>query len=459
MNARALLLILAVLALGGGLAYFLTSEAPRPSSDDGPLVSGLGQAPRATAPEDVPSQRGTLERAQLVGLSGAWTIIVVGPRGESLNDARITARLGDTTETAKTAKGRATLTGLEPGTWQLTVSHEGLPTWDAAVAVEGGGKETRTPVKLTNQIRVAGNVLDERGEPVGGVTLWLLRENESHPTDAQLAKGLIQHTSTTDGRFQLDTEEPGRWKLSVGRAGQKPRFESAVFELEHGPERRAKVVVPARARLVVDVPSDDYKGPNILTVLAQREGPPPNVETTKSSDGDTTHTEDGSQTSPSELEAVRRKRAALGDAGAEGGDGDEAFAKAQSLEQLSGEQRQRMQEAEQRMERERQRRARLIEEGWTNVRSVRFERGMPGEIAELPEEKSLRFVLYRGSEGFQVAETLVAPRGASVRLTLTPPPPFAPGAELPDFPRLAPSRMEVTLIGPKSLPLGLTFEG
>jgi hypothetical protein len=43
-------------------------------------------------------------------------------------------------------------------------------------------------------------------------------------------------------------------------------------------------------------------------------------------------------------------------------------------------------------------------------------------------------------------------------LTLTPPTPFAPGAELPEFPRIAPSRMVVTPLGPNAVPLGLTFE-
>lgn len=454
MNARALLLLFAVLALGGGLAYFLTREAPRPTAGDGPLVSDLGDAPRPTGPAEQPAQR-PLERAQLLGLSGVWTIVVVGPRGEPLSEASITARSGNTTETAKSSKGRATFTGLEPGTWQLSVTAEGLPTWDAAVPVEGGGKETRTVVKLTNQIRVAGNVLDERGEPVGGINLWLLRENESHPTDPASSKALIQFTSTSDGRFQLDTEEPGRWKVSVGRAGQKPRFESAVFELARGRERRATVVVPARARLTIVVPPDSYSGPNVLTVLAQREGPSPPVETTKSEDGETTQTDIDRAVSPADAEAIRRKREALGQAGAEGT--DEAFAKEKSVQELTGEQRQRIQEAEERMERERQRRGRLVEEGWANVRSARFDQGAQGEVAELPEEKPLRFVLYRGAEGFLITETLVAPKGASVRLTLTPPAPFPPSAELPEFPRIAPSRMEITPVGPNALPLGLTF--
>jgi len=456
MNARSLLLLIAVLAMGGGLAYFLTREAPRPTANDGPLVSGLGQATRPTAPVDEPSQR-TPGRATLVGLSAAWTIIVTGPLGEPLSDASITARFGGSAETVKSTKGRATFIGLEPGTWQLTVAAEGFPTWDRQVPVEGGGKETRTIVKLTNQIRVSGNVMDERGQPVGGVTLWLLAENSSHPTDASLSKGLIQYTSTTDGRFQLDTEEPGRWKVTVGRAGQKPRFESHAFELERGRERRATVVVPARARLTIEVSPDDYMGPNVLAVLAQREGPPsPPVVNTKSLDGDTTESDDRGAVSPSEAEAIRRKRQPLGDSGAEGG--DEALAKAQSLEQLTGEQRQRMQEAEERMQRDRQRIARLIEEGWMNVRSARFDRGALGEVEELPEDKPLRFVLYRGVEGFQITETLLAPRGASVRLSLSPPAPFLPGVELPEYPRIAPSRMEITRLGSDALPLGLTFE-
>jgi hypothetical protein len=455
MNPRALSLLLAVLATGGGLAYFLTQEAPRPTAGDGPLVSGLGQTQRPSAPPDEPTQR-NLGRAQLVGLSAAWTIHVRGPRGEPFSDASITARLGNTTETAKSVKGRATFTGLEPGTWQLTVVGEGFPTWDASYEVKGGGEETSTIVKLTNEIRVAGNVVDQRGEPVGGVNLWLVPENGSHPIEAGLSKALIQYTSTSDGRFQLDTEEPGRWKVTVGRAGQQPRFESHVFELERGRERRVNVVVPARARLSIEMAPDDYMGPNVLSILAQREGPPaPPVPTTKSPDGDTTETDDGGGRSAAEMDAVRRKRETLAESGVEGT--DEAFAKDKSLEQLTVEQQQRMQEAEERLQRERLRRARLIEEDWMNVRSARFDRGAVGEIEDLPEGKPLKFVLYRGTEGFLISESLVAVQGVSVRLSLSPPPAFPPGVELPEHPRIAPSRMEITPLGPNALPIGLTF--
>ena len=456
MNLRALLLLLAVLATGGGLAYFLTREGPPPTAGDGPLVSALGSTRRPTGPVDEPAAR-PLERAQLVGLSAAWTIYVTGPKGEPFSDATVTARLGGSTESAKSdARGRTTLTGLEPGNWQLTVAAEGFPTWDGPVPVEGGGKETRTIVKLTNEIRVAGNVVDQRGEPVGGVTLWLVPENAGHPNDPGLSKGMIHYTSTSDGRFQLDTDEPGRWKVTVGRAGQPSRFESHAFELERGRERRVNVVVPAQVRLTVEMASDDYKGPNVLAILAQREGPPPpTVETTKSLDGDTTTTEDGGGRAAAEAEAVRRKREALGESGVEGS--DEAFAKEKSLEQLTGEQRQRMQEAEERLQRERLRRARLIEEGWVNLRSARFDRGAVGQVDDLPAAKPLRFVLYRGTEGFQISETLIAPQGASVRLALSPPAPFPPGAELPDYPRIASSRMEVTPLGPDALPVGLSF--
>lgn len=456
MNARALTFLLAVVALGGGLAYFMTRGTPSAPAGDGALVSTLDSRPRP-APVNEPRATPGLERAQLAGLSGVWTILVVGQKGEPLSAARITARKGSASQAAESIKGRATFSGLEPGSWDLTVAAEGLPTWEDSVVVEGGGKETRTVVKLTNEIRVSGTVLDERGDPVGGIALWLLPEHGSHPTDAATAKGVTQFTSTTDGRFQLTTDQPGRYRVTVGRAGQKPRFESDAFELAHGRERRAKVVVPARARLVVDIPLDDHKGPNVLAVLGQREGPPPpQVETTKDLDGDTTTTGEGRRLlSAAESDAIRRKREAVGEEGLE--PSDDEIAKAKSLEQATGEQRQRMLEAEQRMERERLRRSRLIEEGWANVRSARFDPGSLGQIPDLPEGRPLRFVLYRGIEGFQVTETLVAPPGASVRLTLTPPAPFPPSVELPEFPRVTPSRMEVTPIGSEALPLGLTF--
>lgn len=468
MNARTLLLLVAALVLGGGLAYlFLGGDAPQRSTE-GPLVSDVDRGPKRVVKDTEPTER-TLPsaRAELTGLSGNWLILPGGPKGEKLPQCRITTKRGNDT---RTAKGQASFSGLDPGDWDLTIEADGLPTWRGTVAVAGGGKPTTTTPRLSNDIRVSGTLVDQRGEPVGGASVWLLPEGAEHPTDGNTAKelSLTPVTSTADGRFRIEAKSAGTWRLSVGKIGTEPRFVSDRFELELGRERLVRVTVPAHARLTVTCPPDEFTGANVLAVLGQREpsvGPDPN---TSASDGDTVTDLTGGdrRLSPGELEAVRKKRELVenfgkGDvpAGAEGASlEDQALSAQKALEQMSEENQARMREAEERATRERNRRARLIEEGWATIRSVRFEPGAIGEVTDLPEGKNLRFVLYRGSEGFTISESLMAPVGASVELTVMPPPPFPPNVELPEVPRTAGSRMVVTPIGRDALPVGLVFE-
>ncbi len=456
MNPRALALLLVAVALAGGLAFVFFGSGAPPTAGPAALTDAPDLAPRTTRPADGPAERAAPARVELEGVSGSWTVFVGGPKGEPLPAARIRAQRGDD---QRSASGRATWVGLQPGTWLLEVEAADLPTYREEVLVAGGGQPTRTVVKLTNDTRVVGVVLDQRGDPAGGVQVWLLGAGAQHPADAVRSKGLANATSTSDGRFQILATEPGTYRLSVGRAGQPARFESGPVELIRGRDVRVRVVVPARARLTVEAALDDYKGPNVLALIAEREGPPPGAAETKFEEADGVAETDGRgrRLSPGEAEAIRRKREELG--GSEGAEGDDiAEAKAASLEALTAEQEARMREAEARMERERQRRARLVPEGWANVRSVRFDAGTLGTVQELPEGRLVRFVLYRGVEGFQINENLMAPEGADVHLTLTPPPPFPPGVELPEFPRTASSSMRVTPIGQGALPLGLTVE-
>ncbi|MEZ6014323.1 MAG: carboxypeptidase-like regulatory domain-containing protein [Planctomycetota bacterium] len=450
MNSRTLSLLLVVVALCGGLAFVVLSGPQTPARSGGPLVSDLNTTGPGPARDDQGASRSApAARAQLVSPADTWTVIVVGPKGEPLPDAKIVARCDGTTETSR---GRALFTGLESGTWTLTVESEGLPTYHEDVVLIPG-KPTRTFAQLTNKIRVSGFVVDERGEPVGGVNLWLLAEGTEHPKDGKVAADLEHSIATNDGRFKLTADEPGRWRLTAGRPGNRPRFESEPFDLDFGRERSVRVVVPARARLRVEVAADDFKGKNVISVLGQREQAPP-AETTVS-DGGETKTRDGQKRGMTDEEILRRKKEALGDSGSD--DGSDA-GKPLNLAELSAQQQARMREAEERAERERQRRARLIEEGWTNLRSARVDSGGFDVIDELPEEKPLRFVLYRGAEGLLINESVVAPKGCTLTLTLTPPPPLPPGTDLPDYPRTTGSRLDIGRLGKEALPVGLTFE-
>lgn len=476
MNARALILILLVLAGVGGLGYFAFVDAPGPRRAEGPAAPGPARTtPRPTADSGATARTTPGARTELVGLSGVWSIFVVGPKGEPLPEAEIVARPVDdrTGKLAQSARGRATFTGLDPGQWELTVTHPAYPRRVDVYEIAGQGQQTRTTVQLTHEIRLTGVVVDQRGGIVRGVPVGLLPEFDSPPTEGVAANGLDKGdegpakeqskraqqnaTTTTDGRFKLGAPAPGRYRLSVGRQGAEPRFESEAFDLDYGRERLVRLVIPAHAHLTIEVPRDDYKGPNVLAVLGQRDIP---LSTSSDYNGAGTSTDvDGAarKVSPDEVEdTLRTKRKQLGeDLGkSEGSEGLDPA----KLAQLTAEQAARVREAEERSEADRARRARLIEEGWATLRSARFDSGAIGEVPELPENKPLRFVLYRGVEGFTIMENLIAPRGASVTLRLTPPAPLQPGVPLSEFPRTAGSRLEITPIGPDALPLGLTFE-
>jgi len=444
MNARNLILVLAALALAGGLAFVLLEDSDVPVVPSGPLVSD-GAPTRGPSPEPGPSvnRSATTERAVLTGLSGLWSVYVVGPKGEPLPLAKVTARKDGK---SLTGVGNTTFNAVDPGEWEVSVVSPEFPAWNTTVAVSGGGQATRTTARLSAEVRLPGMVVDERGLAGGGASLWLLPEGTSHPLDGNQGKQVASAMSERDGSFRIEAKEAGTYRISVGRPGETPLLMTEPFALAHGRERFARLVVPARARLTIETMiSDAYKGPNLLTVLAEQPTPIYAGASGNTADGQN----DGA--ADDEAAAIEKKRASL-----RGNDQGEGFKTKESLE-LTPEQQARIREAEERAARDHLRRTALVPEGWTTVKSVRFNEGSQGEILDLPEGQPLRFVLYRGVEGFRIQDLVTASRGADVKLTLTPPDPFPPNIELPEIPRTTNSRLVVTPLGRDALPVGLTF--
>lgn len=93
--------------------------------------------------------------------------------------------------------------------------------------------------------RVAGRVIDERGEPVAGARVWL--RDWDFAKGGQASGSVIEVLTGRDGRYRFTAVDPGGHYLQVYLENDREALRSEPFELEAGSEcqRDFEVTAPA----------------------------------------------------------------------------------------------------------------------------------------------------------------------------------------------------------------------
>ena len=115
------------------------------------------------------------------------------------------------------AAGKFQFTGLPPGTYRLSASHSGFFDHPARLPIPLGTNDhvTDAEIRLPPQSVIAGHILDEDGDAVGGARVWIFKQvyrdgskQWERLNTASLASetGEYRFPSLTTGRYLLQAE-------------------------------------------------------------------------------------------------------------------------------------------------------------------------------------------------------------------------------------------------------------
>ena len=178
------------------------------------------------------------------------TVRVLSPEGTPLEGARVTASatpgpgLPVVVDGRTGARGEARLTGVPVGDALLEVEAAGFAREDRSVAVaEAGGV---FEVRLEPGAALAGNVVDEAGEPIAGARVTALPE----PAPPGLAPW--ETATASDGGFTFDTLRPGPQLVAASADG----YDTTARVIETGGDP-ARLVLRQTGRLTGEVTLPD----------------------------------------------------------------------------------------------------------------------------------------------------------------------------------------------------------
>ncbi|KFA90045.1 hypothetical protein Q664_31215 [Archangium violaceum Cb vi76] len=117
-------------------------------------------------------------------------------------------------ETQTDADGRYRIGPFAPGLYTVFADGDGYVGTKRQAHPIASESET-LDFTLRHAVLVEGTVVDEAGQPVGAVSLWLRRPGE----EATGAEGLLDFTdSREDGTFRMDAPEPGEYSVRMMHA-------------------------------------------------------------------------------------------------------------------------------------------------------------------------------------------------------------------------------------------------
>jgi hypothetical protein len=94
-----------------------------------------------------------------------------------------------------------------------------------------------------------GTVHDRFAQPVRGERVWLLDQQQGHPSQSAVFADYITGTTSSSGVFSLTLPDEGTYRLAVGPPGEQRLPPSEPFELTGRP--RAEVVIPGGTAVCV----------------------------------------------------------------------------------------------------------------------------------------------------------------------------------------------------------------
>lgn len=276
---RALPLILFAVLAAGGLAFFALSDGGSPGGpkpEDTTNTAGRDAkspepiVPKATETADLATTVAATRKAKPAtnGQAKFLEIIPMNDLGQALAEAVVVAEgEGQRLE----GVGRVKWEDLDAGEWTVTVTADELPTWERTLLI-GNGEKRREPARMSEKLRVAGQVVDSYGEPLGKRQIYFLPKGKTHPQRTDIGtrrdknqkpvtgptNGAVAVTTLANGKFKVTLPHAGEWRLSVGRPGNADWTQPKGTELTVGGPDQLYAVVPAQSRLTfaTDAPTD-----------------------------------------------------------------------------------------------------------------------------------------------------------------------------------------------------------
>jgi hypothetical protein len=172
------------------------------------VVRSTGQVERSSFEVEEGARLDGLE----IDFSGVTLTVTASVLGQPLDERPWLdgAGVGGTIGARRLGPGRFAFAGLEPGRYRLSIlaSAAGPRLFrDVEVA---GDQEVALDFEAWP---VAGSALDEAGEPVPGVVVWVAEPGEELPSRRSWSHGLPADAA---GRFDLPAVPPGTWRVVAG---------------------------------------------------------------------------------------------------------------------------------------------------------------------------------------------------------------------------------------------------
>ncbi|MEO6708391.1 MAG: carboxypeptidase-like regulatory domain-containing protein, partial [Planctomycetota bacterium] len=258
-----LVILVALLALGGALYFFLGNPESATTVERAPAAERVSQNAPADAALETPEARteaeglGKAERTNIAAPPTASAAPakptnaaalfgrVIDTAGQPIPGAEVRARLGDFdlpefgagTPRRKEAlaatsdeQGRFEIAGVKPGSVRITVRAAGfVPLSKSGVGVPQAPRHDLGDLAMQTSVILEGRVVDSRGAGVEGARLMrtgsdgvMLLDTNDDPTQSPPPLA----TSASDGSFRIDQLATGPWRLRVATEAHPDKIEN-----------------------------------------------------------------------------------------------------------------------------------------------------------------------------------------------------------------------------------------
>jgi protocatechuate 3,4-dioxygenase beta subunit len=159
--------------------------------------------------------------------------------------------------TSSDLDGTFQLRRIRGGTYELKALSPDQPTTtDPVVVTVSEGEVATADIRLDAGGDVAGEVVDERGQPVADMLVQAERTGERIKGEILMGGGGHESLTGQDGSFLLRGLRPGSYRLMAwsggpgGRSGVGGRHDSALVEVAAGQTARARIVVENQSGVI-----------------------------------------------------------------------------------------------------------------------------------------------------------------------------------------------------------------
>lgn len=149
-------------------------------------------------------------------------------------EKKSSGRWGGGSQPAQSAEdGTFTITGVEPGPWEVSAQAEGYAKSSVEVTVAAGENANAGDILLGPGVAISGRVVDSARRPKPGVEVVLSEVMDAGPFFGGWPNERSRTKTDEEGRFRLSGLSEGKWQLGVTVEGFAPLVHP--FEIKDAP--------------------------------------------------------------------------------------------------------------------------------------------------------------------------------------------------------------------------------